>query len=191
MVGPVKRTTFSQEQPDPIEEAVGDLLHWSWSVRLQVRRLTKSLRAELNAWNNRPGVARERRFSATSYDEHMLAVAGGNLDRAIRKARRPIKQAIQISTDSYRALWLLRHNYEHWDELRRPYRQHSTQLPGAAAKLKKEFPKADPWSLTFNPADGEIVLADVVPLTPLVKELRELEKALLRLKKSAVRKAAT
>lgn len=181
-VGPLKRTTFSQETPDPTEEAVGDLLHWSWSVRLQFRRLTKSLREEFKAWNNRPSVYRQRHFSKTSYDEHMLTVAGGNLDRAIRRAKKPVRQVIQISKDAHRGLWLLRHNYEHWDELRGAYRKNTGQLSGAAAKLKREFPNADPWSLKFDPESGEIILANVVPLTPLVNELRDLEKELLKIK---------
>src|SRR5947209_6020503 len=43
--GPMKRSTFQAESPDTVEQAINDLLHWSWSTRLQIRRLATSLRA--------------------------------------------------------------------------------------------------------------------------------------------------
>ena len=183
IAGPMKRSTFQQQSPDPIEEAVNDLLHWSWSTRLQIDRLTQAVRAEFKAMGWRHGVKRRRRFSNTSYDEHILLVAAANLDRAIRKVPKAIHREVTLPESPRRALWLLRNIYEHWDELGRLYRGGSGALRGAALKLKTEFPKADPWSFTIDPMTGEIVLADVIPLTPLAVELKALETRTLRLER--------
>jgi hypothetical protein len=31
--GPMKRSTFPVEALDPVDQAINDLLHWSWSTR--------------------------------------------------------------------------------------------------------------------------------------------------------------
>jgi len=49
LVGPLKRSTFQREAPDPVEEALNDVLHWSWSTRLQISRLRLDVAAELTA----------------------------------------------------------------------------------------------------------------------------------------------
>jgi hypothetical protein len=183
IVGPMRRSTFQEEAPDPVAEVINDILHWSWSTRLQLRRFRESLRAEFDAWGLRPQVRARRHFSGTSYDEHTFLVAAGNLDRALRRAPKEMLREIGLSESWRRALWLLRNIYEHWDELRAAYRSRGGQLRGAAAKLRAEFPQADPWSFTFDPADGSIVIADVVPLGPLWKELRLLEARMLRLER--------
>lgn len=183
VVGPMKRSTFQEERPDPVEESINDILHWSWSTRLQMRRFGQSLQAEFKAWGARPQVHARRQFSSTSYDEHVLLVAAANLDRALRRASEAVRIQAQLSESWRRALWLLRNIYEHWDELRASYRSKGRQLRGAAQKLRAEFPKADPWSFTFDPATGTIVMADVVPLAALWKELRLLEARMLRLER--------
>lgn len=183
IVGPMKRSTFQEEAPDPIEEAINDILHWSWSTRLQIRRFGQSRRDEFKAWGVRPLVHARRQFSGTSYDEHIFLVAAGNLDRALRRAPKPVQLEVQLSESWRRALWLLRNIYEHWDELRASYRSKDRQLRGAAKKLRAEFPDADPWTFTFDPTSGAIVMADVVPLTSLWKELRLLEARMLRLER--------
>lgn len=183
IMGPMKRSTFQQQSPDRTEEAINDLLHWSWSTRLQMWRLTQSLRAEFRAWNWHHGVRRRRRFSATSCDEHLFLVAATNLDRALRAVPKTIRSTASLPESPRRALSLLRNIYEHWDELRKFYRSDSEASQGAARKLKSEFPKADPWSFTFDPTTGDIVLADVVALTPFVSDLRRLEHRLLQLER--------
>lgn len=183
IVGPMKRSTFQEENPDPVKEAVSDILHWSWSTRLQMRRFAQSLRAEFKALGARPRVRARRQFSCTSYDEHVLLVAAANLDRALRRAPKAVRLEAQLSNSWRRALWLLRNIYEHWDELRASYRSKGRHLRGAARLLRAEFPKADPWSFTFDPASGAIVMADVVPLASLWKELRLLEARMFRLER--------
>lgn len=190
LVGPLRRSTFPQRNADQLEESINDLLHWVWSTRLQIRRLSTSVRVEFKALNWRQGVRRRRKFSNTSYDEHILLVAAANLDRAIGEAPKSIRSQVGLPKSSRRALWLLRNIYEHWDQLRKAYRAGSGNLPAAAAKLKEEFPDADPWSITIEPASGEIVLANVVPLTPLVGELRGLELRLLKLERKRRRLVA-
>ena len=79
--------------------------------------------------------------------------------------------AFDVAATALLPLWLLGNIYEHWDELRRLYRAKSGRLEGTALKLRTEFPMADPWSLTFDAAAGEIVLADMVPLNPFASQL--------------------
>ena len=189
LVGPLKRSTFSTDASDPTEEVIGDLLHWSWSTRLQICRFSQGLRAELTESNSNSRLNSRRRFSATTYDEHMLVVAAANLQRALRKAKRTVREQATLPESSQRALWLLRNMYEHWDELKRQFRAGSSQLKGAAQKLKKEFPSADPWSCTIDPKTKEVVLADVVALQPFAAELRRLEARLLRLERRRKKQA--
>jgi hypothetical protein len=190
-VGPIKRSTFQQECPDAVEEAINDILHWSWSARLQMLRLRQSLGAELKTWGARPQVHARRGSSRTSYDEHILLVAVTNLDRALQRAPKIVRFETQVSESVRRALRLLRDIYEHWDTVRAAYRATGGQLRKAALKLRTEFPEADPWSLTFDPTTGAIVIADVVPLAPLLKELRLLEARLLRFERWRKREQAS
>lgn len=178
--GLLKRSTFQSEVPDPLNEAMGDVLHWIWSTCLQIRRLRQSLRAEFQAWGDGGRLQKRRAFSSTSYDEHLLFIAAANLDRAIAGAPKTIRREAQLPKSTRRALSLLRNVYEHWDELRRQYRMGTANLRGAARKLKDEFPTADPWSFSFDPRNGDIILADVVALKPLFQQLRLLEASLLR-----------
>jgi len=115
-----------------------------------------------------------KRASDTSYDEHMLLVAAGNLHKALSRAPKAVRVEVPLSGQSSRALHLLRNIYEHWEKFRVEYRS-GRPLTQAAQKLRSEFSRANPWSLTFDPSSGEIVIADIVPLTPLWKELRLLE----------------
>jgi len=48
----------------------------------------------------------------------------------------------------------------------------------------KEFPTGDPWSFTFDPKSGNIVLADVVSLKEFRSDLRKLEAKLSFLEKT-------
>ena len=180
IVGPMKRSTLAREQQDPIDRAVNDILHWSWSTRLQAQRLTASLGAEFAAWNWRPQVRARRSFSASSYDEHLVFVAAANLSRALDSAPKGLRALTRIADIPARALRLLRDVYEHWDQLRRQVAGDATSISGAAHRLAVEFPCAEPWSLTFDPRTGQVILANVVDLNQLISELRLLEARLLR-----------
>lgn len=183
IVGPITRSTFREESPDPVEEAINDVLHWSWSTRLQMGRFGQSLGGELDAWAKGPRIRGRRQSSGTSYDEHVLLVAAANLDRALRRAPKPVLVEAKLPESWRRALRLLRNIYEHWDDLRAAYRSKGRQLCGSAEKLRTEFPRADPWSFSFDPKNGEVVIASVVPLGPLCRELRLLEARMLRLER--------
>lgn len=189
--GPMKRSTFQRESPDPVEQAMSDLLHWSWSTRLQIRRLARSLRAEFDAWGGRPRLKSRRCFSATSYDEHLVFVAAANLQRALESAPRPLRGLTRGSNVPNRQLRLLRDIYEHWDQLRRQFRADPAKLRGAARRLRDEFPNADPWSFTFDPQTGDIVLAGVVGVKALLKELRLLEARVLRRERAGQKASRT
>jgi hypothetical protein len=180
VVGPMKRSTFQKEAPDPVHQAIQDLLHWSWSTRLQLARLGRSIQREFETWGRRPRVRSRRAFSKTSYDEHLVFVAAANLQRALDAAPRAVRSDLKLTRKSGRALRLLRDVYEHWDQLRREFRNSDGPVRGAAAKLIKEFPGDDPWSFTFHLATGEIGFANVVSAKDLLRELRLLEARLLR-----------
>lgn len=184
MSGRVKRSTFDRETPDPIDEALDDVLHWSWSTRRQQERLTTSIRSELKAWaTQRRGIARKS-FSAASCEEHLLYVCAANLDRALERLPKHLRRELQVSKDTRRVLWLLRNVYEHWDEIRKHLRAGTPDPKGTLTKLHKEFPNADPWSFTIDLDTGEIILADVVSFTQWTPELRKLEARALRLERA-------
>jgi hypothetical protein len=186
-VGPIKRSTFQREAVDPTEEALNDVLHWSWSIRLQGERLISDIPLELSKWGNSPRLGVRRSSSRTSCDEHLLLVCAANLERALLKVPKRFRRDLYVTKDSRRALWLLRNIYEHWDELRRHLRAGTNDAKGTLAKLRKEFPQADPWSFTIDPANNTIILADVVDLNALTLELRRLEASVLRLERARAR----
>jgi hypothetical protein len=181
--GPLKRSTLDRQCSEPREEAINDLLHWLWSTKLQISRLKRSLVTEFKLLSKSATLKASRSFSATSYDEHILMVTAANLDRALKKARKYIPTEARLPESPQRALWLLRNIYEHWDQLRKEYRQPLGPLKGAALKLKEEFPDAVPWSITIDHKTGELTLANVIPLGLFVAELRILEARLLRLQR--------
>jgi len=186
VVGPMKRSTFHEAAPDATSEVISDILHWSWSTRLQIRRFGESLRGDFG-WNARPQLRLRRLSSQMSYDEHILYVAAAHLDRALSRAPRVVRDEVQLSKEWRRAITLLRHIYEHWDTARAELRRKDRPPRRSLKKLRDEFPKADPWTFTFDPATGEVVLADVVPLRPLRAELRGLEARMLRLQRRRAR----
>lgn len=173
VVGPIQRSTLEEKHPDREWEATNDVRYWSYCTRMQAERLGRSFSLEL-PWNrSQRTVVMERRFSTTSYDEHCLVVAASNLDRALRRAPRTLRQA-GVTDQTRRGLQLLRNVYEHWDELRACYRQGNTKS-GAALKFSKEFPGVEPWTLVFDPDEGDIVIAGLVSVLSLVRDLRNLE----------------
>ena len=173
IVGPIKRSTLEEAHPDREWETTNDLRYWSFCTRMQAGRLLRSLTAEMPWSSDGRRIVMERRFSETSYDEHCLVGAATNLDRALRRTHRKLRQTA-ITEETRRTLQLLRNVYEHWDELRACYRRGNAKR-GAALKLSQEFPGVEPWSLVFHPDTGDVVIAGLVSVHSLVKDLRTLE----------------
>lgn len=173
VVGPLTRSTFPLEAPtDAREERLQDARFWSFSTRLQSSRLAHSLKTE---FQNHGAYWRARdRYGTTSYDEHCLFVAAGNLCRAIQRLAPTDLPVAPLPARTVQQLKLLRNIYEHWDELRPSYRR--GPLRRSAKILRTEFPEAEPWNLQIMP-DGEVLVAKVVSLRELVRELRTLEAA--------------
>jgi hypothetical protein len=167
------------------------VLHWSWSIRLQSERLASDIPLELSLFGGTQRLKSRRSFSRTSCDEHLLLVCAANLDRALLKVPKRLRRDIEVSKEARRALWLLRNIYEHWDELRRHLRAGTNDAKGTLLKLRKEFPQADPWSFTIDPARNNIILSDVVNLNELTSELRRLEARVLRLERTRARAPQT
>jgi hypothetical protein len=173
IVGPIKRSTLEEKYPDREWETTSDVRYWAFCARTQAARLCRSFSAEMPWSSTGRRIVIERRFSETSYDEHCLAVAAANLDRALRRAPRKLRQTA-LKDETRRAVQLLRNVYEHWDELRACYRQGNAKK-GAALRISKEFPGVEPWTLVFQPDDGDLVMAGLISIRSLVRDLRTLE----------------
>jgi hypothetical protein len=185
--GPLKRTTFQREVPDPAEELLGDLFHWSCTVQRQAARLARDVRGELGDWGSKARLKARRHRSATTADEHLFLVAAANLERALQRVSGRLSRTLRVNRKSQRALWLLRNIYEHWDGIRQHLRNGTPDPEGTLAKLRTEFPQAEPWSITVDPETDDIIIADVVPIRPLLKELRRLEARVIRMERARMR----
>jgi len=175
--GPLTRSTLGRPESDPNERVLEDMLHWVWSSQLQIRRLIESTNAEWNSSSLDPAL-RRKVFSQTTFDEHIVLVAGRNLVRALDRAQEQFP-ALGLTDDMRACIKLLRDIYEHWDEQREAF------LPGGPPKERsgKEFaerhPDGKPWSITY--AASGLVLGGVLPLNDFLVSLDGLESALLRL----------
>jgi len=168
-VGLVTRSTVGDEVPDPREESLSDILHWIWSWRVQVGRLRESTKQELRSGSD--ALEQRKFFSKTSLDEHILAVVGWNLARAIRRAATHFAQLLIPKDED--ALCLLRHLYEHWDEQRPSFQKKDSPKERTGEKFVKRFPEGKPWSVTYTADDW--LLGGVVPIAALTRELDALE----------------
>lgn len=174
-VGPVTRTTVGEGKPDPEEEALGDLLHWIWIWHLQVGRLHEST---LRATGTGTPLESRRASSRTSYEEHILSVAGWNLARALNRAQ-PYLSHAAISEKTGQALELLRNLYEHWDEQRVAFQTNDIPKKRSAKKLTELFPEGRPWTLVFT--NDDLLLGGVVGIGELSEALVPIEQEIFRL----------
>jgi len=160
---------------NPTEEAVGDALHWIWSWRLQVSRLRESFGAE---WGGDVGIERRRAASRVSFDEHIVAVTGWHLARAVKRVE-TLVPAIRLSEEQTEALRLLRHLYEHWDEQRPAFRDPTIPKEKSAVAFAEKFPEGRPWTIVF--AESDWLLGGVLAINALTHALAHLETVLLEI----------
>jgi hypothetical protein len=179
-VGPITRSTVGEGLPDPEEEALNDVLHWIWSWQLQVDRLRESTFTNPSGENP---LEYRKSSSRASYDEHIVAVVGWNLARALKRAQ-PYIQQIVLSEDTSKLLALLRHLYEHWDEQRPAFQLKDIPKERAAKQLAEDFPEARPWTLVFG---DDWLLAGKVGIGELSEALLPVEQEILRLEAERVR----
>lgn len=171
IVGPLRRSTLETDHPDPEWQSLGDVLYWSFCCRLQANRLAQSFMSEFPL-GKRLYAFQRKRFATTSFDEHALVLAAGNLSKALDRGPKSLRRILPSKT--LRALKLLRDIYEHWENMRATFRQGGPAKIESALKLTNEFPEAEPWTIAIHP-DGDIDLANVVFLRPLSLDLRRLE----------------
>jgi hypothetical protein len=174
-VGPLTRSSLPSGPVDPKAAAIDDALHWIWSWRVQVRRLGESQQAAFSASS---GMPRRQAESRSSLDEHLLVVTGGNLVRALARAS-DLSLVAPLEENKHQALWLLRNLYEHWDQQRDAFRPGGPPKEQSGAKFADTFPTGQPWSIVFEEDDW--VLANVVPVNELTRELEGIESHLLAL----------
>ena len=153
---------------DPCE-VLNDVLHWIWSWCLQLERLVESTKLE---WAGGAGSKGRRVFSRTSYDEHALIVAGGNLARALKPAAELFPE-LPIDAQRLKAVRLLRNLYEHWDEQRDAFRIPDVTKRRSAKDFTELFPEGRPWSISYGAE--EWTLCGVLPLDALTRDLKSLE----------------
>ena len=171
----IVRSTSDSGEAGKDEEVLNDLLHWIWSWRLQLRRLQETTSHQGQADS---GIDLKRSFSAASYDEHMVAVVGWNLVRAVDRAgdRFPV---FAIKGNAGEQLRLLRHLYEHWDEQRPSFESPGMPKQRSGKQFSELFPEGRPWSITYTGDDW--LLGGVVALNSLTRELDTLEVNALQL----------
>jgi hypothetical protein len=154
----------------PLDEArlraATDVLHWSWSLLLQIQRFMES---EAEAWSATPASAAEyaKRMSAEEYDEHMIFIAGNNLITAAKRAREHFPE-IEEGAEVERAIHLLRNVYEHWEETRSTFFDPTVPKKRSSKNLREEFPAARPWFPPIH-APGMYLLGGVVSMYDLIE----------------------
>lgn len=172
-VGPLTRTTVGTDPVTPEEEALTDALHWIWSWCLQVGRLQESLEVE---WSDGAEIERRRAASRFSFDEHILAVTGWNLARAVQRAG-AMFPLVKLREEHTEALRLLRNLYEHWDKQRATFQTPDAPKEQSAATFAEKFPQGRPWTIVFGESDW--FLGGVLPVNEVTDALQELEAELL------------
>ena len=169
VVGAVTRSTVGDEPADPLE----DVLHWVWSWRTQLRRLQTST-VEQGAGDT--AIDRRRSSSRASFDEHMLAVVGWNLTRALDTAQGRLPE-VTVSRHTRDALRLLRNLYEHWDQQRLSFGSKTVTKTRSGAEFSTLFPEGRPWSIAFTAT--EWYLGGVLAIGALTRQLDTIENEIL------------
>jgi hypothetical protein len=155
-------------------------LYWIWSCRLQIKRLGNSTLAEWDS-SYKTAIERRRVFSATSYDQHLVLVAGRNLLKSLEIVERHFPE-LSLEIREGALIKHLRNMHEHWED-----HQASSlgiEIPASRAKqtinTQKEVERlgAKAWSIRYGP-EGP-VLGDVIILRDFIQRLEELEYSLLR-----------
>jgi hypothetical protein len=150
--------------------AIGELLHRIWSCRLQLERLIESTHLEWSGGVEFDSLEQGRRFSRTSYDEHLVLVAGRHLVVAVEIVGSICPQ-FHFDPKMARQLTLMRNIHEHWDDPLSGRRLKSLE------KFEQEFPSARARSISYSPTDW--IIGDVISMGEISKVLDNLESAAL------------
>lgn len=170
VVGGVTRTTLPDKPGDPVE----DLLVWIWAWRLQIERLRQSW---LNDASGSNALEIRKSCARTSIDEHLVAVVGRQLLRAMELAQPTLPIATPQDVHASPLKWL-RNLYEHWDKTRAAFQGGSLEGQSASKNFIAAFPGKIPWSITD---DGpEWYLGGALPLFEFTRSLDEIEREALQ-----------
>jgi hypothetical protein len=175
VVGTLQRSTHEEMHPDSEWQAVSDVLYWSWCIRLQAGRLRGDIQSELTS-RSRLYPWQRKRFATTSFDEHVLVVAGGSLYETFDRFGKYLR-GLQPPQETLKILHLLRNVYEHWYGTRATFRKGGTDKSGAALRITEKYPGAEPWRLDILCEKGDVLLARKLSLAQMVEDLRKLEAA--------------
>lgn len=175
VIGGLTRSTVGTEPPDPLEDA----LHWIWSWRVQVTRLEATTAAQ---GQGATPIERRQSFSSASFDEHILAVTGWNLARALSAAAPHLPEA-GVAQRTRDALRLLRNLYEHWNDQRHSFQSAGVTKNLSGAAFVTVFPDGKPWSITY--VAGDWLLGGVLGIGELTRQLGPIEAAILKVQEEA------
>lgn len=181
IVGPIRRAVVGDGDPEPRKDRLLDLLQWTWGCRVQLQRLKRSLYTDWWRSSDRSELEKTRRVCISLLDEHLLTIAAGNLEKARARAGRYYRH-IEFSDkllDLLKKLAALRDVYEHWEEHRRVFRGEGRPKSRAAHELSESFPSGSPWAVDYNTDSGDFVLAGIVSLQHLDRELKSFQKVLV------------
>ncbi len=174
---PVQRATDAPDE-DAFWVMSSDLLHWLWSWQLQYGRLKESTFRD--GQGSTPMEMRQA-FSRTSLDEHLLAVVGGHVVKAMEQFGDELP-ANMLEREHLEALRLLRNLYEHWVEQRVVFQDPTKRKVRSAKEFVEGFPDGRPYSITYSSADW--LLAGVVPLKKVTAAMQALASAIVELESS-------
>ena len=171
----ITRATVDKNPSDRRSEVLNDLLHWIWSWRVQLKRLAESTREQGSGANT---IEKRQSFSCASLDEHLVAVVGWNLIRAIDQTQE-VFQHVELELDNQEPVRHLRNLYEHWDEQRLSFQNDNVSKEKSGKKFAAQFPSGQPWSITYEADDW--MLGGVVGLNEVSRQLDEIERTILNL----------
>jgi hypothetical protein len=180
VVGPVTRSTVSQEPVDPRAQAITDALHWIWSWRVQVARLREDCEREWGSFGSADRLEQQKASSQFSFDEHVPAVTGWHLTRSLTRVNEHV--SVPANEQRHEAFRLLRNPYEHWEEQRAAFASPRATKERSAKEFVDLFPDGAPWSLEMGADDWR--LGKVVSINSLTIELLDIEARLLTEQKS-------
>jgi hypothetical protein len=170
LVGPITRSTMNEIPDDSPECLINDALHWIWCWQLQLARYCESINNELVRF----GDGDPRAFSRTSFDEHVLMVAGGQVVRSVSRAQSCLPTLV-IPGGTTATLKELRDIYEHWEQHRASFRNEAPMIK-SGKKFSEKNPTGKPWEVIFD--KGDIILAHVLSTNLVSQQLQVLEKQL-------------
>lgn len=151
------------------EHSLSTLRHWIWSWHVQLARLRESTRHDGKGANQE---LRQRAFSVTSLDKHLLLVVGHQAVLALKNAE-PSLQHHNLGVTQNVSLRLLRNLHEHWDEQQPAFRMNGPDKTHSGKDFEDAYPRQNPWSISYSSNDW--LIGGVLSVSQLTVDLDAIE----------------